>query len=90
MGLSPEGIKPRFLSKPLEFDGVKIRIVQFFPYTEKLNGVAVSHPVSYNAIRVFAIFLLGNIGYADVINAVFIDSLYGLVFHYNFCHVNLF
>ena len=23
MGLSPEGIKPRFLSKPLKFDGVK-------------------------------------------------------------------
>ena len=30
MGLSPEGIKPRFLSKPLEFDGVKIVFCQSF------------------------------------------------------------
>ena len=30
MGLSPEGIKPRFLSNPLEFDGVKIVFCQSF------------------------------------------------------------
>ena len=45
MGLSPEGIKPRFLSKPLEFDGVKIvfanRFVnityRFRPYFLRVN-----------------------------------------------------
>ena len=30
--------------KPLEFDGVKTWIIQFFSYTEKLYRIAVSHP----------------------------------------------
>ena len=87
MGLSPEGIKPRFLSKPLEFDGVKIWIIQAFPYTKEFYCVAISNPISYNAVRVFAILLFCYVGYADVINSIFIDGFYSLAFYNNFCHI---
>ena len=34
--------------KHLEFEVFKIRIIQFFPQTNKFNGTSASHPVVYD------------------------------------------
>ena len=40
-----EAVEPGLLSNPVEFDGIKIRVVDLLPDSEKLNGVAVAKPV---------------------------------------------
>lgn len=47
-----KGIQACLLSKPLEFEGFEIRIVQTFPNSEILDCVSVSQPVTYHCIRI--------------------------------------
>jgi hypothetical protein len=61
-----KSVQAGFGSKPIEFEGFKIRIVKGFPDTQVFNGVAVSHPVGNDGSRVIA-FKLGYIGQRDVI-----------------------
>ena len=37
-----ETVQTRLTSKRIEFDTVKIRVVESFPYTEELDGVSVA------------------------------------------------
>jgi len=39
-----ETVEPGLFSKPVELDGIKIRVVELFPDTEKFDGVAVPDP----------------------------------------------
>ena len=55
------------LPKPLEFEGVKIRIIESLPYTEEFDRIAIAHPIGYHAIRVHPIFLAGYIGDANIV-----------------------
>ena len=48
-------------SKRIEFDTVKIRIVERFPHTEKLNGISVAKPVLDDVSRTVAIFDFCNV-----------------------------
>ncbi len=44
-GGEDEAVQPGLLSNPVEFDGIKIGVVEPLPDAEELNGVAVSQPV---------------------------------------------
>ena len=54
-------------SKPVEFDGFKIRIVQAFPDPQELQGIAVSQPVSNQIIGSGRILASGDIGQGNVV-----------------------
>ena len=71
-------------SKPLEFEGVKIQIVESLPKTKIFNGVTVTHPICNHAIRINGVALLGNVGDADVIDPIFRQCSDGCIF-YNYC-----
>ena len=49
-----KGIQTGLLSKPLEFEGFEIRIVQTLPNFEMLDCVSVSQPVANHCIRIIA------------------------------------
>jgi hypothetical protein len=44
-GVRVKLFNPDCFFKPIEFHGVKIRIVEMFPYSEKFYGIAVPFPV---------------------------------------------
>lgn len=60
------GIKAGLYSKPLEFGGFKIRVIQLFPNTEIFDCIAVSHPIRNHSIR-FIAFMTSQIGQRDVV-----------------------
>src|SRR5574344_1882010 len=60
-----------FASKRIEFDTVKIRIVELFPQSHILNRIDSAHPILYNKSRVFGIFVFCNIRKREII--VFVD-----------------
>ena len=60
-------MQPCLLSKPVEFHGFKIRVVEMFPYPEKFDCIAVSYPVPDQIIGTVRIFVPRNIGHADII-----------------------
>ena len=64
------------LPKPLEFEGVKIRIIESLPYTEEFDRIAIAHPIGYHAIRVHPIFLAGYIGDANIATSLTIISFF--------------
>ena len=66
--LHSESVQSGIYSKPLEFDGVKLRTIQNFPYSEGFYRVSIPRPVCYNSILVVAILLLCDVSYSDVIN----------------------
>lgn len=59
--------KAGFICNSLEFDTVEIRIVQMFPYSEKLYSKTGMHPVLNNKSWVIRIFVFGNISQRDII-----------------------
>lgn len=63
--------QPGLLPNPLEFEGVKIRIIESLPYTEEFDCIAIAHSIGYHAIRVHPIFLAGYIGDANIVNTPF-------------------
>lgn len=84
--LHSESVQSGIYSKPLEFDGVKLRTIQNFPYSEGFYRVSIPRPVCYNSILVVAILLLCDVRYSDVINPIFMDSLDCLVLDCYFSH----
>ena len=49
------------ISKLLEFEGFKLRIMQAFPQPEKLQNVPAAHPVLNNSGRIVT-FVSSNVG----------------------------
>jgi hypothetical protein len=84
-----KSVQTGFGSKPLEFEGFKIRIVKGFPDAQVFNGVAVSHPVGNDGSRVIA-FKLGYIGQRDVIILVDFENGYVCLLYVYFCHLDKF
>ena len=66
-GRERERVESGLFSKPVEFHGFKIRVVELFPDTEKLNGVAIPDPVPDQIVRAVRVLVPGNIRDADII-----------------------
>ena len=66
-GSQDKAVETGPVSKPLEFEGVKIGVVQPLPNTQKLNGIAVAHPVLNDMIRAIRFLVFGNVRQADVV-----------------------
>ena len=60
-------VQTSLTSKRIEFDTVKIRIVERFPHTEKLNCIPVAKPVLDDVSRIVTIFDLCNVCQAEKI-----------------------
>ena len=58
-------MKPGLLPKPVEFDGIKIRVVELFPDTKEFNGIPVPEPVLDQIIGPFRILVPGDIRDTD-------------------------
>lgn len=67
LGGQDKTVQARLFSNPLEFDGIKIGVVQLLPDAEKLNGVPIAQPVLDDRIRSFGILVAGNIGKTYVV-----------------------
>ena len=82
-------------TKCVELHTVKCGVMQALPQTEKLDGVAVAHPVLYGKARVIAVTVAGNIGQRYILVAVilgvdaYIDSFHVqyIVFYFTHCLV---
>jgi hypothetical protein len=72
-------------SKPLEFEGFKIGIIEAFPYSQILQCISVSQPIGYDRCGVIG-FETGNVGKGDIIIIVILDDGYIGVFYGNFSH----
>ena len=46
-----EAVQAGLHSNPVEFDGIKIRIVELFPDAEKLDGIAIAQPIADHIYR---------------------------------------
>ncbi len=55
------------ISKLVEFDPVKIGVIQLFPKTQILYRAAVAKPVFYNIGRKLRITVAGNIGQRNIV-----------------------
>ena len=55
---------------PVEFDGIKTRVVDLLPDAEELDGVAVAEPVADEVVTGVRVFVAGDVGQADVILVV--------------------
>lgn len=60
-----------FASKRIEFDTVKIRIIQLLPQPRILNCIDSAHPILYYKSWIFRVFVLCNIRKRKII--VFVD-----------------
>src|SRR5690606_10019202 len=65
-----ETVQAGLPSKPVEFDGIKIGVIELFPNAQEFNGVAVSQPVSDQVIGAFWILVPSNISNADVLQTI--------------------
>ena len=52
---------------PVEFDGIKITVIESFPDTKKLDGVAVTKPVPYYIVCMIWILVFGNVRKAEIV-----------------------
>ena len=62
-----ETVETRPVSKPLEFEGFKIGVVEPLPDAQELDGIAVSHPILDNLIGSIRFFVLGNVRQGNVV-----------------------
>lgn len=62
-----KAIQTRPISKPLEFEGFKIWVVQALPHAKEFHGVSVSHPILDYVIGASRFLVLCDIGDRDII-----------------------
>jgi hypothetical protein len=62
-----KAVETRTISKPLEFEGFEIRVIQALPHAKEFHGVAVPHPILDDVIRACGFFVLRNIRKRDVV-----------------------
>ena len=60
-----KAVQPRLTSKRIEFDTVKIRVVECFPHTEELDGVSVAKPVLNDVPRIVIVLDFRNVCQAE-------------------------
>jgi hypothetical protein len=72
-GCKDETVQPGLNSKPIEFDGIKIRIIKTLPNPQKFYSIPVPQPVLDNIIGPVRIFVPGNIRQADIVLIVFVN-----------------
>ena len=60
-------VQPSLTFNPIEFDGIKTRVVEALPNTEELDGVPTPQPVEDDVVGSFTILESGNVGEADVV-----------------------
>ena len=53
LGCEDEAVEAKLFFNPLEFEGIKIGVVELLPNTEKLNGVAITEPVLNEVVSAF-------------------------------------
>jgi hypothetical protein len=67
LGGEDEAVESCLVFNPIEFDGIKIGIVQVLPNAEELDRVPISHPIHDNVVRPVWVFVTRDVGKADVI-----------------------
>ena len=60
-----ETVQARLHSNPVEFDGIKSRIIEPLPDTEEFYGASAAQPVANHIVRVVGVFEFGDVGQAD-------------------------
>ncbi len=56
-----KAVQTRLFSKPVEFNGIKIRIVDLLPNPKEFKGVAVAQPVADEIVASVLVFITGNV-----------------------------
>ena len=67
LGRQNKAVQPCLFSNPIEFDGIKTRVVQPLPKTQELNRVPIPHPVLDEVIRPLTVFVTGDVRETDVV-----------------------
>ncbi len=62
-----KAVQTGLYSKPIEFDGFRIGVVELLPDAEKLYGVAVAQPVLNDVVGPLRIAVPGNVGQRNVV-----------------------
>jgi len=62
-----EAVEACFFSKPVEFDGIKIRVVELFSDPQKFDCVTVTDPAADKIVSMVWILIPCNIGDTDVV-----------------------
>jgi hypothetical protein len=75
-----ETVETRPVSKPLEFEGFKIGVVEPLPDAQELDGIAVSHPVLDDKVRSIGLLVFGDVGQGNIIIAGLADHRDGGAF----------
>ncbi len=73
--------------KTLEFGGIKIRIVHFFPYSNKLNSVFVSQPLLYQ--RRAIVDISNHVCKRNIVFCANDNNRYFRSLYINFRHIKL-
>ena len=60
-----EAVQARLHPNPVEFDGIKIRVVEPFPDAQELHGVAIAEPIADHIIGMVGVLKFGNVSQAD-------------------------
>jgi hypothetical protein len=86
-----EAVQPGLNSNPIEFDGVKSRVVEPLPDAQELDGVPISEPVRDEVVGSLCVFETGDVGEANVVvlplrhdaddDALNFDGGFGRLFH---------
>ena len=62
-----KAVQTTLVSNSIEFDGIKIRIIELLPNAKKFNGIPVTHPVLDDVVASLRIAVPGNIRQRDKI-----------------------
>ena len=62
-----EAIQTSLHFNPVEFDGIKIGVVELLPDSKEFDRIAVSEPVPNEVVCSFWVSVTGDVGQADVI-----------------------
>ena len=65
-----KAVQACLFSKPVEFDGFKIQVVEPLPYTQKFNRIAVAQPISDQVIRVLRVSVASDVCKANVVRLI--------------------
>lgn len=81
-----ETVQAGLFSKPVELDGIKIRVVELLPDPEELNGVTVPEPAPDEIVSVVGVHVSCYIRDTDIILIVLNDNTNFTVEHLDLCH----
>ena len=73
-GSENKAVQACLLSKPLEFEGVKIGIVYYLPKAQQFYRITIPQPVLNNNINMLGIFIPSNIRKRNIITPSAADN----------------